>query len=89
MGEIFREYFPDASDEEMEHIVWGHTGYPAFWHIGRDGATPEECFRKQLATYAAGGGREMSLCCDPDGCLRAMQEAESEEAAAELPKETL
>lgn len=50
--EVVREYFPDATDDFIEYIVWEKTGYPAFWNIPRDGATPEECFRKQLADAA-------------------------------------
>jgi len=73
MGEIVREYLPDAGDDEIEHVVYGHTGYPAFWNIPADGATPEECFRKQLATYRDGGGREMTLCCDPEGVSRELE----------------
>lgn len=30
-GEIVREYFPDASDEEAKCILWSRTGYPCFW----------------------------------------------------------
>ena len=46
--EIAKEYFPEATIEELDYIVWGVTGYPHFWNIPEDGATPEECFRKQL-----------------------------------------
>ncbi|MFA5458047.1 MAG: hypothetical protein WC261_10495 [Synergistaceae bacterium] len=48
IGEIVREFFPDADDEFVEFIVYEKTGYPAFWNIPEDGATPEECFRKQV-----------------------------------------
>ena len=50
---IAKEYFPDADDETIERIIWNKTGYPQFWNIPEDGATPEACFRKQLR--AAGG----------------------------------
>ncbi len=46
---IAREYFPDLTDKELNSIIWSHTGYPHWWHIGKDGNTPEECFRTQLA----------------------------------------
>jgi hypothetical protein len=49
--DIVRDYFPDASAEETEYIIWGHTGWPSFWNIPKDGATPEECFKKQLQDY--------------------------------------
>lgn len=29
---IVREYFPDASDEEVDFILWEHTGYPCFFN---------------------------------------------------------
>ena len=51
--QIAREYFPEATEEEIEFIIWGKTGFPSFWQIPKDGATPEECFRKQLAEFAA------------------------------------
>jgi hypothetical protein len=46
--DIAREYFPDATDEECEYLIWERTGYPSFWDIPKDGLTPAECFRKQL-----------------------------------------
>ena len=39
-----------------EVIIWGHTGFPAFWRIGKDGATPEECFKTQVDKFFADGG---------------------------------
>lgn len=51
VASVVREYFPDASDEVVEIIVWGHTGYPCFWSIPEDGASPLECFRKQLKEF--------------------------------------
>jgi hypothetical protein len=49
--DIAREYFPGLSDQELLNIMWGKTGFPAFWNIPKDGNTPEECFRKQLADW--------------------------------------
>jgi len=49
--EIVKEYFPDASDEEANDILWGETGFPCFWRLGKDGATPIECLRKQLQEF--------------------------------------
>lgn len=51
--ELAREYFPDASDAELDAILWSETGFPDFWNIPEDGATPEACCRKQLAELAA------------------------------------
>ena len=47
--EIAREYFPDADDGELEHIIWGRTGFPSFWPD--DERTPEENFRAQLQAH--------------------------------------
>lgn len=49
--DIARQVFPGLSDEILNYIIWEHTGYPAFWHIPRDGDTPEECLRTQLNKY--------------------------------------
>ena len=49
--EVVREYFPDATDEECERIIWEKTGWPSFWNIPKDGQTAEECFRKQLGDF--------------------------------------
>jgi hypothetical protein len=39
------------NDSTVEHIIWEETGFPAFWAIPTDGATPEECFKKQVNTF--------------------------------------
>jgi hypothetical protein len=49
--EIVREFFPNAHDEECEYIIWEKTGYPQFWNIPKDGATPIECFRTQIKQF--------------------------------------
>lgn len=49
--EIVKEYFPEATDEEANHILWNETGFPCFWRLGEDGATPIECCRKQLKEF--------------------------------------
>jgi hypothetical protein len=54
IGDVVREYFPGASDEFIEYVVWSKTGYPGFWNIPEDGNTPEECFRKQLKDFKDG-----------------------------------
>ena len=51
IADIIREYFPDATDEFCEFVLWEKTGYPSFWNIPKDGNTPEECFRKQLSDF--------------------------------------
>jgi len=52
VGEIVREYFPKATDEFIEFVVWEKTGYPLFWNIPEDGENSDQCFRKQLIEYA-------------------------------------
>jgi len=42
--EIFREYFPDASDELIDFTICEHTGEPSC----------EECFRRQLKAIKDG-----------------------------------
>lgn len=37
------------SENDIENIVWSHTGYPCFWPDREK--TPEENFRKQLQDY--------------------------------------
>jgi len=49
--DIAKEYFPDASDEEIEHIIWSHTGFPDFWWIPEDGWTSLQCLRTQLQRF--------------------------------------
>jgi len=46
--EVVREYFPGASDGKVELVLWKYTGFPEFWNIPKDGATPEAYLRKQL-----------------------------------------
>lgn len=42
-------------DESLcNYILWEHTGFPNFWNIPEDGATPEECCRKQVRAFLAG-----------------------------------
>ena len=50
-ADLVREIFPDAEDEFVEVVLWEHTGYPAFWNIPEDGASPTECCRKQLLEF--------------------------------------
>jgi hypothetical protein len=49
--DLVREVFPDATDEEAGTLLWEQTGFPSFWNIPRDGATPEECCRTQLERF--------------------------------------
>jgi hypothetical protein len=49
--DIAKEYFPDASEDDLWFIIWEETGYPQFWNIPQDGDTPEACFRKHLQDF--------------------------------------
>ena len=46
--ELVRKYFPDASDEFTEHVLWNRTGFPCFYPSG---TTAEEHFGKQIAEF--------------------------------------
>lgn len=48
ISDLVEEYFPNASDEFIEFVLWERTGWPCFWNIPEDGNTPEECLRNQL-----------------------------------------
>lgn len=37
----------DLDDGLREHLVFGFTGYPAFWPIPREGKSPGECLWRQ------------------------------------------
>ncbi len=47
-NDLVREVFPDATDDEAGFILFEFTGFPSFWRIPEDGATPRECCLKQL-----------------------------------------
>lgn len=49
-AEIAREFFPKASKEQLDAIIWGETGFPEFWPD--KSLTPEQNFRLQLAEAA-------------------------------------
>lgn len=46
VAQIVKEYFPRATKEEIDYIVWNETGFPGFWNIPEDGKTILQCFRK-------------------------------------------
>lgn len=61
--DIVKAYFPAATDEQCRDVAWNCTGFPSFWNIPCDGATPEACFRKQLLEIAERSGRDPDLAC--------------------------
>lgn len=44
---VVREYFPDATEDFIEFVLWEKTGYPCFW----DTDDTEVCLRKQLEEF--------------------------------------
>tara|TARA_Y100000310_G_C20205048_1_gene588695 strand:+ start:136 stop:489 length:354 start_codon:yes stop_codon:yes gene_type:complete len=46
--DLARRYFPAASDERLDAIIWNCTGYPNWFDFKKDGRTPAECFNTQL-----------------------------------------
>jgi hypothetical protein len=58
---IAKEYFPEATDEQIGVILWEHTGYPVFWNIPEDGWTDVQCLKKQLAELKRMSQSVMSL----------------------------
>jgi hypothetical protein len=50
--DVAREYFPDATDDQLEYIIWEHTGFPEFWPDSSK--TPEDNLRMQLQEYKDG-----------------------------------
>jgi hypothetical protein len=49
--ELLAEELPDLPEDARDYVLWNYTGWPEFWNIPEDGATPEECLRKQLRDY--------------------------------------
>ena len=47
IGDIVREYFPDADEKFIEYVIWTYTGYPAFWRTDN----PEAEMRQQLQEF--------------------------------------
>jgi hypothetical protein len=45
---IILEFFPNASEEEIDFILWEKTSFPEFWNIPQDGWTAEQCLRTEL-----------------------------------------
>ena len=75
IADVVREYFPDASDEAVDYILWSKTGAPAFWRIPLDGDTPEACLRTQLAREAERNRRGVTGCymCGSDIPLQSQE----------------
>ena len=63
--EIAKEFFPDADDEYLEHVIWARTGFPSFF---RREESVEDGMRRQLAEYKEALKRGVPLCeyCNND-----------------------
>lgn len=48
VAEVVREYFPDADEHVIEHLMWCETGWPCFWKSN----DPEDAMRLSLAKAA-------------------------------------
>ena len=42
---IVREFFPDATDDQVNYIVWNDTGWPCFW----ENEDWQACMRRQVS----------------------------------------
>jgi len=38
------------SKDDINYIIWNHTGYPCFWST-KEGETVEDCFRRQIREF--------------------------------------
>lgn len=53
---IIAEEAPELPRSVALNLLWNATGFPEFWSIGEDGATPAECCRKQVREAIREGG---------------------------------
>ena len=53
--ELVRHYFPQASDAELDDVIWACTGFPGSW-LDKDGRTPVGCFNTQLSRISRRSG---------------------------------
>ncbi len=60
----------ELTDEEVEHVLWAHTGYPCFWSTSETNPTPEACLRAQVREWA-----EHKKSGAPDNCEEEMDRA--------------
>ncbi len=52
VARVLNEYGLPTEENQVHNILWGETGFPWWWDIPKDGATPEECLRTQVQRYA-------------------------------------
>lgn len=60
--ELVRQYFPKATEDQCDYILWEKTGFPSFYPSGED---PEEYFGRQLEKYRVAReiGMDVCACC--------------------------
>lgn len=49
--EIVRQFFPEASDEEAERLLWERTGWPAFWPKRYPAEPTAHVLTRQVAAF--------------------------------------
>ncbi len=60
--EVVRKAIPDADDDLCSFIVWGRTGFPAFWKTDNPACEIFEAARRWLR--ATTNGRQLCEFCD-------------------------
>ena len=78
--ELVKEYFPEATDDEADSILWSRTGFPSFF---REDGSVEDNLRKQLSKYKTlveSGVDVCEMCNSEDvkeglcmGCFKALK----------------
>lgn len=48
--DVAREILPGLSDDELDCVLWEHTGFPEWWDF-RPGETNYDVLRRQLVEY--------------------------------------
>ena len=68
-ADIVREYFPDATDQFVDYVLWERTGWPSFWQ-----GNPVECLRGQVLDFreALKLGRRLCDFCNKPAEIRGL-----------------
>lgn len=70
---IVKEYFPDATEDFIEHVLWGRTAFPA----GTVSGTYEEDVRQACIVLKEAQGKGIELCdmCDRPAIINRLCES--------------
>ncbi len=49
--DLVKYYFPNATPEFADFVLWEYTGYPCFFYLTKDYPTPISRLRKQLREF--------------------------------------